>query len=439
MVKRSSLLGTGDSSEGGRNRTTKFSYHRVTLSRCLDLSVLNLVFCLSGYFIWYRNGWSDEKLVTLVDLAVRTVAWGAVCVNLHRCFPGSSESNLKLPVLLRVWWDFFLSISCYCLVVDFLLYEKYLVSLPMRSFLSDGLSVLLGLFFCYVGFLGKFEGGDSYSDAHLREPLIDGTSNSNGSTRNYEGSETVTPYSKAGIFGKFTFSWMSPLIAFGNKKTLDLKDVPLVKALISFAWKEILITALCALIYAVASCMGPYLIDTHVQYLSGQRAFENEGYFLVSAFLTGKLVECISRRQWFFRLEQVGIRACAVIVAMIYEKGLNLSCHSSRAHTSGKIINFVSVDAERVGDFVWLRKIKPSVWHTKVSGIVRLCGTKAYAAQSPWIQSGKIEENILFGKEMDQERDERVPEACCLKEDLEILSFCAWLATQQLGISFRFV
>ena len=53
----------------------------------------------------------------------------------------------------------------------------------------------------------------------------------------------------------------------------------------------------------------------------------------------------------------------------------------------------------------------------------KLCGTKAYVAQSPWIQSGKIEENILFGKEMERMRHERVLEACSLKKDLGILSF----------------
>ncbi|TXG67672.1 hypothetical protein EZV62_008947 [Acer yangbiense] len=58
----------------------------------------------------------------------------------------------------------------------------------------------------------------------------------------------------------------------------------------------------------------------------------------------------------------------------------------------------------------------------KISGTLKLCGTKAFVAQSPWIQSGKIEDNILFGKEMDRERYDRVLEACSLK-DLEILSF----------------
>ncbi|KAL2666064.1 hypothetical protein AAZV13_02G256900 [Glycine max] len=59
----------------------------------------------------------------------------------------------------------------------------------------------------------------------------------------------------------------------------------------------------------------------------------------------------------------------------------------------------------------------------RISGILKICGTKAYVAQSPWIQSGKIEDNILFGERMDRERYEKVLEACSLKKDLEILSF----------------
>ncbi|XP_042488492.1 ABC transporter C family member 3-like [Macadamia integrifolia] len=59
----------------------------------------------------------------------------------------------------------------------------------------------------------------------------------------------------------------------------------------------------------------------------------------------------------------------------------------------------------------------------KVSGIMKLNGTKAYVAQSPWIQSGKIVDNILFGKEMDMERYEMILEACSLNTDLELCPF----------------
>ncbi|GKD96199.1 ABC transporter C family member 3-like protein [Tanacetum coccineum] len=72
---------------------------------------------------------------------------------------------------------------------------------------------------------------------------------------------------------------------------------------------------------------------------------------------------------------------------------------------------------------------------SKVSRSVKVEGTKAYVAQSPWIQSGKIEDNILFRKEMDRERYDMVLEACSLKKDLEIFSFCDQTVIGERGIN----
>ena len=72
---------------------------------------------------------------------------------------------------------------------------------------------------------------------------------------------------------------------------------------------------------------------------------------------------------------------------------------------------------------------------SKISGIFKLCGTKTYVTQSPWIQSGKIAENILFRKEMDRERYERVLDACSLKKDLEVLSFGDQTVIGEWGIN----
>jgi ABC-type bacteriocin/lantibiotic exporter with double-glycine peptidase domain len=57
----------------------------------------------------------------------------------------------------------------------------------------------------------------------------------------------------------------------------------------------------------------------------------------------------------------------------------------------------------------------------KLSGEIRTCGRIAYVSQSPWIQSGKIQDNILFGTEMNRERYVKVLEACSLIKDLGIL------------------
>ncbi|KAI9102353.1 hypothetical protein K1719_023555 [Acacia pycnantha] len=557
-----------------------------TLFCSLGASAFNLVMFLLCYFYWYRNGWSDEKFVTLLDLAFKTVAWGVICAYL-----------------------------------------------------------------C-AGFFN--------SDNTLQEPLLNNNTDvSNALESNKtKGEETVTPYSNAGIFSILTFTWVGSLIAAGKQKTLDLEDVPqlascdgvagvfppfrnkleaecgtinrvttfkLVKSLILSAWKEIFATAILALLNTFASYVGPYLIGTFVQYLNGKETFKNEGYALVATFFVAKIIECLSQRHWFFILQQIGIRIRAQLVTMIYAKSLTLSCQAKQSHTSGEIINFITVDAERIGDFSWyihdmwmekfqdklmeskdrrmkatseilrnMRILKLQGWEMKflskvielrkteegwlkkyfytsaittfvflgaptfvsvatfgtcalmgiplesgkilsalatfrilqepiynlpdtisiiaqtkvsldriasflqlddlqsdvidklrrgssntaikvvngnfswdlsssnttlkcinltvaqgmrvavcgtvgsgkssllscilgevpkISGTIRVCGSKAFVAQFPWIQSGKIEDNILFGKEMDRERYENVLEACSLKKDLEILPF----------------
>ncbi|KAK9932338.1 hypothetical protein M0R45_019580 [Rubus argutus] len=212
----------GDPKEGFRNSQTL--YYRHTLICCLGVSATSLVFCVLYYFSWYRYGWSEEKLVTLSDLAIRTLSWGAVFVYLHTQFSNSGES--KFPYLLRVWWGFYFSLSCYCLVIDFVLYQKD-VSLPIQSLVSDVAFLIAALFFIYVGFIGKKEERDTL----LEDPLLNGTRNTSiGNTEESskpKGDETVkAPYSNAGIFSILTFSWLSPLIAVGKKKTLDHEDVP---------------------------------------------------------------------------------------------------------------------------------------------------------------------------------------------------------------------
>ncbi|XP_063967311.1 ATP-binding cassette sub-family C member 5-like [Lytechinus pictus] len=58
----------------------------------------------------------------------------------------------------------------------------------------------------------------------------------------------------------------------------------------------------------------------------------------------------------------------------------------------------------------------------KVKGSCKVRGTFAYAAQEAWIFNATVQENILFGSPMDQERYAMVLEVCSLKQDLAILT-----------------
>uniref|UniRef100_A0A8C9E9A3 Multidrug resistance-associated protein 4 n=1 Tax=Phocoena sinus TaxID=42100 RepID=A0A8C9E9A3_PHOSS len=54
-------------------------------------------------------------------------------------------------------------------------------------------------------------------------------------------------------------------------------------------------------------------------------------------------------------------------------------------------------------------------------GLVSVHGRIAYVSQQPWVFSGTLRSNILFGKKYEKERYEKVIKACALKKDLQLL------------------
>jgi len=241
-------------------------------------------------------------------------------------------------------------------------------------------SSITGLFLCYVNNMAKL--------SPLEETLLNGDSSAskNSDPIKTRGNENLTRNPNAGFFSVLTFSWISPLIALGNEKTLNHEDIPLlgtgdsaygifqtfrsklesecgsvrnvttlklVKVLFLSTRQGILLSGLFAFLYTCASYVGPFLIDILVQYLNGEHTFHNEGYVLAAAFVAAKLLESLSDRHCMFRLQQVGVQVQSKLVAMIYAKGLTLSCQSKEVHTTGEIINLMTVDAERIGEFCW--------------------------------------------------------------------------------------
>lgn len=49
------------------------------------------------------------------------------------------------------------------------------------------------------------------------------------------------------------------------------------------------------------------------------------------------------------------------------------------------------------------------------SGVVKVRGNLTYTCQQPWILPGTIRSNILFGKQLNPQKYERVLRACALK------------------------
>ncbi|KAA8522477.1 hypothetical protein F0562_013162 [Nyssa sinensis] len=72
-----------------------------------------------------------------------------------------------------------------------------------------------------------------------------------------------------------------------------------------------------------------------------------------------------------------------------------------------------------------------------INGIVRVYGKIAYVSQAAWIQTGTIQENILFGSTMDWHRYQQVLDKCSLIKDIEMLPFgdCTVIGERGVNLS----
>ncbi|KAI5081851.1 hypothetical protein GOP47_0001594 [Adiantum capillus-veneris] len=225
---------------------------------------------------------------------------------------------------------------------------------------------------------------------------------------------STSPYLTSNWFKSLTFSWLDPLLRVGNKRALQLSDVPclapedeaatlynnafvtawaeqrkgrsspseysssalnashmqskgsssgkkasknpasqqpsIVKALAKCFWKLALRTGLCALVRAVAMTSGPIVLLLFVDYTSGEELFSGEGYVLVICLFLAKTIESLAQRHWCLGCRRLGFQLRSAVIAAVFDKELRLSSIGRRNHAAG---NYIAVDAYRLGEFPW--------------------------------------------------------------------------------------
>ena len=55
------------------------------------------------------------------------------------------------------------------------------------------------------------------------------------------------------------------------------------------------------------------------------------------------------------------------------------------------------------------------------SGTIMVGGAISYASQEPWLFTGSVKQNILFGQPMDRSRYRQVVRVCALEQDFRLL------------------
>lgn len=283
------------------------------------------------------------------------------------------RSYTKFPWMLRSWWvcSFFLCIVSLVFHTHFSVRKEG--EIGVREY-ADFLGLLVSTFLLGISIRGN-TGIVLIPTSGLSEPLL-----------SEKESKRESLYGKSTFIQLITFSWLNPLFVVGYKKPLEQNEIPdvdikdsaeflsnsfdeslrqvkerdgtanpsIYKAIYLFGRNKAAINACFAVVNAAASYVGPYLITYFVNFLGekGSRGLK-QGFMLSLAFLCAKMVETIAQRQWIFGARQLGLRLRASLTSRIYKKGLILSSRSRQSHTGGEIMNYMSVDVQRITDFMY--------------------------------------------------------------------------------------
>uniref|UniRef100_A0A7N0TIL3 ABC-type xenobiotic transporter n=1 Tax=Kalanchoe fedtschenkoi TaxID=63787 RepID=A0A7N0TIL3_KALFE len=315
----------------------------------------------------------------LLETVIQALGWLMTLIILHIT---RRRKSIKFPWALRAWWlcSFVLFSIRTGQDIHYTLTHHERIKLEAYA---DFIRLAASSCLLMIAVSGK-TGLQFTTPNGITEPLI-------GKTRDQQSRHNrETLYGKATIFQLITFSWENPLFADGIKKPLEQDEVPdvditdsaeflsnsfqhilkqatekegtpkpsIYKVIFLFVRKKAAINALFAVVSACSSYVGPYLINNFVSFLSDKsdRSIES-GYLIAVAFLGAKMIETISQRQWIFGARQLGLRLRAALISKIYQKGLILSSKARQSHGSGEIINYMSVDIQRVTDLIWYANI----------------------------------------------------------------------------------
>ncbi|EXC02962.1 ABC transporter C family member 10 [Morus notabilis] len=206
----------------------------------------------------------------------------------------------------------------------------------------------------------------------------------------------VTPYAVSGWLGTTTFWWLNPLMKKGKKKVLQEEDIPRLReqdraqtlyavftgqlnerkspilSTIFFCHrKEILVSGVFAFVKVLTLASNPLFIAAFIRILERDILFRYEGYALTLGLFVVKLLESVSERQWYFRTRLMGLQVRSLLSAFIYRKQLQLSNVAKMTHSPGEIVNYVTVDAYRIGEFpFWLHQIWSTILQLLLALIV---------------------------------------------------------------------
>ncbi|XP_047960012.1 LOW QUALITY PROTEIN: ABC transporter C family member 8-like [Salvia hispanica] len=316
--------------------------------------------CCALVSIGYYGAALSEESSRLVWLG-RGLVWTTLAVSVI------VRSSRLIAVVKSVWWIvFFLLISAFN-IVELVKFHDIEI-LEIAPWLANLLLLLCGL--------RNLQGIVSHQvldlDSSFSESLLVRTSG-----------KGCFDLEEASLLSILLFSWINPLLKLGSSKALNLDDIPSLgsedEALLAYKsfgdawsaleeekgaknltfwaiarvyWKCMVVAGMCLLLRTVCVVATPLFLYAFVNYSNLEEKDLEKGVFLVGLLVVLKVVESLSNRQFYFYSRRIGMRMRSALMVAVYQKQLKLSTLGRQRHSTGEIVNYISVDAYRMGESV---------------------------------------------------------------------------------------
>ncbi|XVE88740.1 hypothetical protein DITRI_Ditri19aG0093100 [Diplodiscus trichospermus] len=334
----------------------------ISLAVSISCALVSLLYL--GVGLWNLIAKNDgfSNLSWLVEL-VRGLIWISLAVSLL------VQKSKWMKILISAWWlSFTLLISAFHIEVLFRTH-----SIEIFDIFPWFVNILL-LFCTLRNFI--YLARKCAEDESLSEPLLEEKEEKN-----------QTELCQASFLSKLSFSWINPLLSLGYLRPLALEDIPsispedesnlayqkfaiaweslvseqsssdrgnlVLRAIAKVYFKENIFIAVCAVLRSIAVVALPLLLYAFVNYSNREEAHLQEGLVLLGYLIVSKVVESLSQRHWFFASRRSGMRMRSALMVAVYQKQLKLSSMGRRRHSTGEVVNYIAVDAYRMGEFPW--------------------------------------------------------------------------------------
>ncbi|KAI9326765.1 P-loop containing nucleoside triphosphate hydrolase protein [Zopfochytrium polystomum] len=216
-----------------------------------------------------------------------------------------------------------------------------------------------------------------------------------------------SPFESASLLSILTFQWLTPLFLKGWKRPLEMSDLwrvspsldtvkladkfeaawtadlahpsekkpaegrRLRRVLLGLFWGEFWPLGMLRLVSDMRSTFSPllvkYLIDYAAEAYYGERSDMSPAYVLSVALFLIQVIGSLAYSAFLFRSNLVSVRVRVSLSSAIYRKSLRLSSGARQEFNSGRVVNMVSTDANRIESFLTVAHI---LWTGPIQGLV---------------------------------------------------------------------